>query len=66
MDYKVRNSRHIIENGIKVIIPVVGYHNDPMIYRNPEQFNPDRMTKEKIKKRHRCSFMPFGIGEDRT
>lgn len=61
-DYKVRNSVHSIEGRSKIVIPVIGFHNDPGIYKDPERFNPDRMTKEKIKKRHPCSFMPFGIG----
>lgn len=53
---------HSIEGRSKIVIPVIGFHNDPGIYKDPERFNPDRMTKEKIKKRHPCSFMPFGIG----
>lgn len=61
-NYKVRNSNHVIERGTRVIIPVIGFHNDPTIYKDPECFNPARMTREKIKRRHQCSFMPWGHG----
>lgn len=43
-------------------VPLNGIHNDPDIYPNPDQFNPERFTKENIAKRHTCSFMPFGDG----
>lgn len=63
-DYQVRNSKYIIDKGTKIVIPVIGYHSDPNIYKDPELFDPDRMTKEKIQRRHPCAFMPFGIGEE--
>lgn len=62
MDYKVRTSSYVIEKRTKIVIPVIGFHNDPGIYKDPDTFNPERMTREKIQRRHACSFMPFGIG----
>ena len=62
VDYKVRNSDHIIEKGMTVYIPISGIHNDPNIYPDPVRFDPDRMTSSKMKERHPSSFMPFGSG----
>lgn len=61
-DYKVPGTKHVIEKGTSVVIPVYGLHHDPDIYPNPEQFIPERFTEENIKKRHQFTFLPFGEG----
>lgn len=62
-DYLVKKGRgHVIEKGSLVTIPVFGIHNDPDIYPEPDEFDPDRMTKEKMRARHPSSFLPFGGG----
>lgn len=45
-----------------IAIPIYGIHHDPLIYPNPEEFNPDRFSAEEIKKRHSMSFLAFGGG----
>lgn len=52
----------MIEKGTVVSIPIVGIHNDPDIYPAPDRFDPDRMTKDKMRQRHPSSFLPFGGG----
>lgn len=61
-DYITRKGRHFIKKGTSIIIPVFGIHNDPLIYPDPERFNPDRMSKDQMRLRHPNSFMPFGGG----
>ncbi|KAL5277639.1 hypothetical protein ACFFRR_002712 [Megaselia abdita] len=61
-DYKFGETNFVIPAGTKVHVPLNGIHNNPDIYPNPDEFDPQRFTKENIAKRHACSFMPFGDG----
>lgn len=42
--YNVPNSKHVIEKGMKVFIPIYGLHRDPEIYPDPEKFDPERFN----------------------
>ncbi|XP_043793788.1 probable cytochrome P450 6a14 isoform X3 [Apis laboriosa] len=61
-DYTFENSKIIIPKGLKIWIPVYGIHHDPDIYPNPEKFDPERFSEDKIKKRHPMHYLPFGHG----
>lgn len=61
-DYTDRKTGQVIEKGMHVMIPIAAIQNDPDIYPDPNRFDPDRMTTDKMKARHPCSFMPFGAG----
>ncbi|CAD7079486.1 unnamed protein product [Hermetia illucens] len=61
-DYKIPNTKAVIEKGIDTMIPVYCIHHDPEIYPNPEIFDPDRFTPEQIRNRHPMSFLGFGDG----
>ena len=44
------------------LIPVYYIHRDPEYWEKPEQFIPERFTKEKNQTRHKFVYFPFGGG----
>ncbi|KAK2160067.1 hypothetical protein LSH36_141g09037 [Paralvinella palmiformis] len=51
-----------VPKGMFVIVPVHALNNDPEVWPNPEQFDPERFTEEAKKSRHPFQYIPFGIG----
>ena len=45
-----------------ILMPVYQMHRDPDIWDNPEEFDPERFQKDKIKEKHRFAYFPFGGG----
>ena len=45
-----------------VWIPLLALHRDPDNYPNPDEFNPERFSKEAIEARHPMTYLPFGGG----
>lgn len=59
-DYKIPDSKLVIEKDTLVFIPVIGIHYNPDVYRQPEKFDPQRFTEENKKARHPMAHLPFG------
>jgi cytochrome P450 len=51
-----------IPRGSMVIVYVYGAHHAPRYWQNPEDFDPERFTKENEKLRPPCTYLPFGAG----
>jgi cytochrome P450 len=45
-----------------IIIALHHLHNNPAIWDNPHEFNPDRWDTEKVQKRHKNAYTPFAAG----
>lgn len=46
-----------------VVIPALHHiHNNPNLWDNPTQFNPDRWDTDRVKQRHKASYIPFAMG----
>ncbi|KAI2732314.1 hypothetical protein CBS147332_1453 [Penicillium roqueforti] len=46
-----------------VILPALHHiHNNPDLWDNPYQFNPDRWDTEAVKNRHKAAYIPFATG----
>lgn len=57
--YKVPGSDLTIEKGTMVWIPVLGIHNDPEIFPQPEKYDPDRYVDTDQKN----NILTFGMGQ---
>ncbi|KAJ0170109.1 hypothetical protein K1T71_014037 [Dendrolimus kikuchii] len=51
-----------IDPGVKVLIPVIGFHNDPQYFRDPEKFIPERFHPDEFGPMQKQLYMPFGEG----
>ncbi|GAB1868967.1 Probable cytochrome P450 6a14 [Camponotus japonicus] len=45
-----------------ITIPVLGLHRDPLIYPDPDKFDPERFNEDKVAARHPYTYLPFGEG----
>ncbi|PIK39987.1 putative cytochrome P450 3A24 [Apostichopus japonicus] len=51
-----------IPKGFSVLVPVYAIHHDPEVWDSPEEFRPERFSKENRHKIHPASWLPFGNG----
>jgi len=58
----LRGTDVTVEKGMMVLISILGLHQDPKYYPDPERFDPERFTEEEKKKRPQFSYIPFGEG----
>lgn len=59
-DYQVPESNVVLKKGMTMITSIYAIHHDPEIYPDPEVFDPERFTHDKMVKRHPMAFIPFG------
>ncbi|XP_073813616.1 cytochrome P450 6A1-like [Musca autumnalis] len=51
-----------LEAGTMTFIPVLGIHNDPELYPNPDKFDPERFSPDMVKNRESVEWLGFGDG----
>ncbi len=51
-----------VPKGMNIIMSLFTIHHDPLLWEDPETFNPERFSPEKIKSIHKYAFFPFGGG----
>ncbi|XP_078521130.1 cytochrome P450 3A21-like [Lissotriton helveticus] len=51
-----------IPEGVVVMIPLYPLHRDPEYWSEPDEFNPDRFSKENKDTQEPYTFLPFGSG----
>lgn len=61
-NYQVPDSDYIIEKGTPVYIPIYGLQFDPKYFPNPDVYDPDRFSEERMKEIPGGCFIPFGDG----
>ncbi|XP_012237476.1 probable cytochrome P450 6a13 isoform X1 [Bombus impatiens] len=60
--YQIPGSKVELPVGMRVIIPIYGFHHDPDYYPDPATFDPERFTEENKRTRHPYTYLPFGEG----
>lgn len=62
-DYPVPgHPKFVIKKDMLVLIPAGCIHRDERYYPNPNEFNPDHFTADKIAERDSVLYIPFGDG----
>jgi len=62
-DYEVPgHPKYVIKKGMPVLIPCGAMHRDEKLYANPNTFNPDNFSPERVKERDSVEWLPFGDG----
>ena len=53
---------YTLPKGIDIIIDIYSIHRNPDVWENPNEFNPDRFSKENSISRHPYAHIPFSAG----
>ncbi|EDW32567.1 GL11710 [Drosophila persimilis] len=56
------NPKYVIKKGMPILIPAGAMHRDERFYPNPDAFNPDNFSPERVKNRDSVEWLPFGDG----
>lgn len=60
LDFKL--GAFAIPAGADIYVPIYAVHRHPLLWSDPEAFDPTRFAPEAVKARHRYAYMPFGAG----
>uniref|UniRef100_A0A671U5U3 Cytochrome P450, family 3, subfamily A, polypeptide 65 n=1 Tax=Sparus aurata TaxID=8175 RepID=A0A671U5U3_SPAAU len=58
----VKVNRITIPKNMLVIIPIYALHHDPELWPEPEEFKPDRFSKQNKQNINQYTYLPFGFG----
>ncbi|XP_037951051.1 cytochrome P450 6a9-like [Teleopsis dalmanni] len=62
-DYEVPgNPKYVIKKGMPILIPAGAIHRDADYYPNPDIFDPENFSTEKVQQRDSIEYLPFGEG----
>ncbi|XP_017040712.2 probable cytochrome P450 6a21 [Drosophila ficusphila] len=56
------NPKYVIKKGMTVLMPSGAMHRDEKLYPNPDTFNPENFSPERVKERDSIEWLPFGEG----
>ncbi|MER6155483.1 cytochrome P450 [Streptomyces sp. NPDC001868] len=56
---------HPLPAGAGLLFSPYALHRDPDVFAEPGRFDPDRWIEDRIERRHREAFIPFGAGARR-
>ncbi|XP_059189982.1 cytochrome P450 3A30-like isoform X2 [Centropristis striata] len=51
-----------IPKGMDIMVPVYAMHHDPELWPEPEEFKPDRFSKQNKQNIEPYTYLPFGVG----
>jgi cytochrome P450 len=51
-----------LKKGALIIVPIYVVHRHHRLWHDPLKFDPSRFSPEARAGRHRCAYMPFGVG----
>ncbi|KAL1462701.1 hypothetical protein WDU94_014515 [Cyamophila willieti] len=68
VDEEVPLGKHILPAGTSIAVVISGIHRNPLYWRSPSQFIPDRFSSDEtmsgpfIRQRHTYAYIPFSAG----
>lgn len=61
-DLKLASNNYVIPRGATVTVTTYKLHRNPLVYKNPNVFDPDNFLPERQANRHYYAFVPFSAG----
>lgn len=61
-DYTFESVQVTIQKGVRVFIPIFAIQRDPKYFPNPDVFDPERFSEDKVEMKNAMYYLPFGTG----
>lgn len=61
-DLKLASNNYVIPKGATITVTTIKLHRNPLVYKNPNVFDPDNFLPERQANRHYYAFIPFSAG----